>query len=155
MSPHGGGIEPGTSELAEAIAGTNLSFYAFEGIKQAGNRHLHITSTRFDEPRCLTLLARAERVIAIHGEESKREVAYLGGRDKDAVLRLEKELRDRSFRVSRDGPMHLQGTGRENICNRGTLNAGVQLELSDGLRRSLFQDSGHPQRAGTCDEPFL
>jgi phage replication-related protein YjqB (UPF0714/DUF867 family) len=139
VAPHGGGIERGTSELAEAIAGTNLSFYAFEGIKHASNRHLHITSTRFDEQKCLALLARAERVIAIHGEDSQHEVVYPGGRDKDAGLRLEKELRDRSFRVSRNGPMHLQGTGPENICNRGTLNAGVRLELSDGLAACCFR----------------
>ena len=32
IAPHGGGIEPGTTEIADAIAGNDLSFYAFEGI---------------------------------------------------------------------------------------------------------------------------
>ena len=49
IAPHGGGIEPGTSELADAIANADLSFYAFEGIKKAANRVLHITSGRFDD----------------------------------------------------------------------------------------------------------
>lgn len=42
IAPHGGGIEPGTSELAQAIAGDDLSFYAFEGLKKNGNGVLHI-----------------------------------------------------------------------------------------------------------------
>ena len=33
LAPHGGWIEPGTSEIAEALAGTDLSFYAFEALK--------------------------------------------------------------------------------------------------------------------------
>lgn len=34
LAPHSGWIEPGTSEIAEAIAGTNLSLYAFEALKK-------------------------------------------------------------------------------------------------------------------------
>lgn len=37
MAPHGGGIEPGTSEISDAIAGDEHSFYAFEGLKVHGN----------------------------------------------------------------------------------------------------------------------
>ena len=33
VAPHGGGIEAGTSEVAEAIASEEFSFYSFEGIK--------------------------------------------------------------------------------------------------------------------------
>ena len=52
VSPHGGGIEPGTSEIADGIAVLDFSYYAFEGLKSQGNSDLHITSTRFDEPMC-------------------------------------------------------------------------------------------------------
>ena len=45
VAPHGGGIEPGTSEIADAIARQRWSFYTFEGLKRAGNGVLHITST--------------------------------------------------------------------------------------------------------------
>jgi phage replication-related protein YjqB (UPF0714/DUF867 family) len=31
IAPHGGNIEPGTSELARAVAGQELSLYLFEG----------------------------------------------------------------------------------------------------------------------------
>lgn len=56
VAPHGGGIEPGTSEIADGIAALEWSLYAFEGLKPSGNADLHITSTRFDEPMCLELV---------------------------------------------------------------------------------------------------
>src|SRR6186997_2320298 len=74
VAPHGGGIEGGTSELADAVADPATdetgverhSFYAFEGLKPRGNGVLHITSTVFNEPMCLTLLGACERVVTIH-----------------------------------------------------------------------------------------
>ena len=71
VAPHGGGIEPGTTEIADAIARQRWSYYAFEGIKPRGNSVLHITSTCFDEPMCLTLLSDTNCVVTIHGEESE------------------------------------------------------------------------------------
>ena len=43
MAPHGGGIEPGTMGIADAIAGNDHTFYAFKGIKKTRNTILHIT----------------------------------------------------------------------------------------------------------------
>ena len=85
IAPHGGGIEPGTSEIADAIACQRWSFYAFEGLKRSGNRVLHITSTCFDEPMCLILLGDTNRVVTIHGEESDDdgEGVFVGGLDDD------------------------------------------------------------------------
>ncbi|EHS52160.1 protein of unknown function DUF867, partial [Rhizobium sp. PDO1-076] len=58
IAPHGGHIEPGTSELAQAIAGEDLSMYIFSGLRPGRHhRELHITSTNFDEKRCLDLLS--------------------------------------------------------------------------------------------------
>ena len=34
---HGGGIEPGTSEIADSVAGEDHAFYTFEGCKEQGN----------------------------------------------------------------------------------------------------------------------
>lgn len=70
IAPHGSSIEPGTSEIAKAIASDDLDLYVFEGLKPVGNRDLHITSIRFDEPVGLKLLSAASRVVAIHGEGS-------------------------------------------------------------------------------------
>src|SRR5262249_61887052 len=70
VAPHGGGIEAGTSELADAVAGATHSFYTFEGLKPSGNRDLHITSTRFDEPMCLSLIGASDVVVTLHGEHT-------------------------------------------------------------------------------------
>ena len=67
IAPHGGGIEPGTTKIAKAIAGSKHSFYTFEGIKPTGNRVLHITSTNFNEPIALGVVQKASKVVAIHG----------------------------------------------------------------------------------------
>ena len=37
IAPHGGKIEPGTSEIVRSIAAEDYNFCAFEGIKPAGN----------------------------------------------------------------------------------------------------------------------
>jgi phage replication-related protein YjqB (UPF0714/DUF867 family) len=140
IAPHGGGIEPGTSEVADAIAANDLSFYAFEGIKAVGNRrNLHITSTRFDEPRCLDLVRASPQAISIHGEDSDGQVVYLGGRAVVTLGRIRESLRARGFRFETHESPHLQGLDRANICNQTSNGAGVQLELSNGLRRSFFE----------------
>src|SRR5271157_940826 len=81
IAPHGGRIEPGTSEIADAIASSELSFYAFEGIKQKNNSCLHITSTKFDEPRCLSLLQNASGILSIHGKDSDIQAIFIGGKN--------------------------------------------------------------------------
>jgi phage replication-related protein YjqB (UPF0714/DUF867 family) len=73
VAPHGGGIEPGTSEIGDATAGAEYSFYAFEGLKSKGNSDLHITSTHFNEPVCLTVIAESDVVVTIHGEHSDED----------------------------------------------------------------------------------
>ncbi|SFD31279.1 Protein of unknown function [Tropicimonas isoalkanivorans] len=50
LAPHGGWIEPDTSEIATAIAGSDISFYAFEALRIGPHGQFHITSHRFDEP---------------------------------------------------------------------------------------------------------
>ena len=67
LAPHGGAIEPGTSEIAAAVAGEDLSLYCFEGLKGRVHSRLHITSHLFDEPECLALVAASDRVLAMHG----------------------------------------------------------------------------------------
>jgi phage replication-related protein YjqB (UPF0714/DUF867 family) len=139
IAPHGGGIEPGTSEIAEAIAGNELSFYTFEGIKSIGNRDLHITSTHFDEPNCLALVVASPRALAIHGEDSEQQVVFLGGRNMKMLQRLCNSLISKGFTVKRHKRLALQGQDEANICNRVYSRSGVQIELSNGLRRSFFK----------------
>jgi phage replication-related protein YjqB (UPF0714/DUF867 family) len=138
IGPHGGGIEPGTSEIAAAIAGDDYSLYLFEGVKVNSNGDLHITSTHFDEPSCLSLLASARLALTIHGEQSLSETICVGGRHREAVTAISDALEKSDFQVREHPNSELHGLDTRNICNRGTGGSGVQLELSRGLRRSLF-----------------
>ena len=79
MAPHGGDIEPHTSLLADEIATDEFVFYEFRGKKKSGNRTLHITSTRFDEPCAVGLAERAEVVLAVHGARGGAEFLMVGG----------------------------------------------------------------------------
>lgn len=138
LAPHGGGIEPGTSEIAKQIAGKDLSCATFEGLKPAGNSRLHITSTSFDEPRCLALVMASDNVLTIHGERSEKPIVFLGGRDPVLGECIRTALTDAKYIVEVHKDPNLQGMGLTNICNRGRKRAGVQLELSHGLRALFF-----------------
>lgn len=144
-APHGGGIEPGTSEIALAIAGDELSYYLFEGHKRQGNAALHITSRRFDEPDGVALLRRTTCVLTVHGEASDDPVVYLGGLNSALKLELFAALARAGY-VAREHE-NLQGLDEANLCNLGSSGAGVQLELSAGLRRSFFESLSRAGRA--------
>jgi len=139
VAPHGGGIEPGTSEVACEIADPDLSLAIFEGKKPKGNRRLHITSTNFDEPRCMDLVKVSDNVVAIHGEGSSAKVIFLGGRDKDLGERIYQALEKYGYNIREHDNPKLRGLAVTNICNRGSRGVGVQLELSSGLRKMFFE----------------
>lgn len=147
IAPHGGGIEPGTSELAIAIAGEELSFAVFEGLKPEHNGDLHITSTHFDEPRCLEVVKQTDTALAIHGERSNGETVYIGGLHDSLISDLTLSLRDSGFTVKHHTNPNLQGISLRNICNKGVHGAGVQLELSKGLRSKFFKSLNKQGRA--------
>jgi phage replication-related protein YjqB (UPF0714/DUF867 family) len=138
LAPHGGGIEPGTSEIADAVAGEQFSFYAFEGLLPKGNGRLHITSHRFDEPQCLALLQHAKGVVAIHGEDSATPAIFVGGRHCAMRERVSVALVAAGFPAKAQPEPGLQGIDPSNICNRAGDSGGVQLELSVGFRSLLF-----------------
>jgi phage replication-related protein YjqB (UPF0714/DUF867 family) len=154
IAPHGGGIEPGTSELADAIAGSDLSFYAFEGIKRTGNAVLHITSGRFDEPQGRALVAASPRIVALHGEDSRNPIVFLGGLDKELGTTIRAALEAEDFVTRIHENPNLQGLDKNNICNRGQTGRGVQLELSHGLRASFFRSLGKSGRQHSNDQFF-
>ena len=139
IAPHGGGIEPGTSEIACEIAGAELSLYLFEGLKPSGNKVLHVTSSRFEEQRCVHLLEGCDVAVAIHGcadRDDSESSAFLGG--------LDTELRDRLIEaLSKAGhpaeiDRELPGTNPSNICNRTRRGRGVQIEVAHHLRGKMF-----------------
>lgn len=134
VAPHGGRIERGTSEVARAIAGDDFDLYLFEGALPALNfETLHITSTRFDEPRALALIADCDAVLAVHGVADTGERALIGGRDRTLACAIADQLHLRGVRACTSGHRY-PGLDPLNLCNRGRSGAGVQLELSDRLR---------------------
>jgi phage replication-related protein YjqB (UPF0714/DUF867 family) len=145
IAPHGGGIEPGTSEIANAIANSTFSFYAFEGIKSRGNSILHITSVYFDEPLCVQLIEKTDTVVAIHGCEGKTESIYIGGLDRDLVLRTSIRLSSQGFIVSTESKEY-SGEHAQNICNKGHSGKGMQIEIAEGLRQRMFKGLGRRER---------
>jgi phage replication-related protein YjqB (UPF0714/DUF867 family) len=137
MAPHGGKIEPMTSEIAEAIAKDDYSFYSFEGLKTDGNSVLHIESHLFDEPRALKAVERADVVVTVHGQlNHKEEFVMVGGLHVDLRSEIRRELEAAGFQT-RPPTEGLQGLDPDNICNRGRWKGGVQLEVSRKVRDSL------------------
>ncbi len=66
VAPHGGEIEPGSSEIAASIAGDTLSLYCFEGlVLDRKHGDLHLASERFDEPKGDTLARQSDIVVGI------------------------------------------------------------------------------------------
>jgi phage replication-related protein YjqB (UPF0714/DUF867 family) len=146
MAPHGGKIEPTTSMIAEAIAGENYSFYSFEGLKGEGNGILHIESHLFNEPRGLQAAQKADVVITIHGQlDHKEGFIMVGGLHIDLRSEIRRRLEANGFQT-RTPPEGLQGIDAENICNRGRLKGGVQLEVSRKERDLLKTDKERLER---------
>ena len=140
MAPHGGKIEPATAEVAEAIAGMNYSFYAFEGLKKDRNSALHIESHLFDEPRALRAVGKADVVITVHGQiDQKHQFVMTGGLHARLRLEIERQLEAAGFQT-RPPTEGLMGTDPRNICNRGKLSQGAQLEVSRKVRDLLRND---------------
>jgi phage replication-related protein YjqB (UPF0714/DUF867 family) len=139
IAPHGGHIEPHTTEIARAIAGTEYSFYAFDGLR-AGRPHrdLHITSHKFDEPRCLGLIAFCDIVVAVHGRRDgdDKKSTWVGGNDRNLRAAIAHALSKNNFPTIHEN-LSLPGEDCHNICNRGRRDQGVQLEIPRSLRDEL------------------
>jgi phage replication-related protein YjqB (UPF0714/DUF867 family) len=139
VAPHGGGIEAGTADLADATAGPEHSFYAFRGVKPGGNGMLHITSHRFDEPIGLRIVGRAEVAVALHGHHDRiSEFVAVGGRNGALKERIRQSLAAAGFDVAEADQTGLQAKHPQNLCNRCRSGRGVQLEISRALREKMF-----------------
>ena len=136
---HGGGIERGSGEMARQVAGDYMSFYEFAGLKSSGNQDLHVTSTNFDEPMAVSLVAASSRTLSFHGFTGTAGVAEtaVGGLDSELVDRVTAALTGAGFAVV-SAPSEIAGTDPTNICNENARSAGVQLEMSKALRDSFF-----------------
>ncbi|MDD9722067.1 poly-gamma-glutamate hydrolase family protein [Sulfitobacter sp. PR48] len=140
LAPHGGWIEPDTSEIAKAIAGSDISFYAFEALRNGPHGHFHITSHRFDEPEAVSLVGRCWTAVAIHGRRNEgADAVWLGGRATKLRDAVGDSLRAAGFKAELNE--RLPGLEGTNICNRTRAGEGVQLEISRRLRSQLVADA--------------
>ncbi|MHA6326627.1 poly-gamma-glutamate hydrolase family protein [Roseivivax sp. CAU 1753] len=140
LAPHGGTIEPETSRIARTIAGSDLSFYAFEALNPGAHGDAHITSHRFDEPTAIALVGGALTAVAIHGRRNDgTDTVWLGGRGDGLRDAIGLSLRDAGFGAYVNAT--LPGRHPDNICNRTRSGGGVQLELPRSLRRALAAQS--------------
>ena len=143
IAPHGGGIEPGTVDIADALAGCDHTFYAFKGLKKAGNGILHINSNRFDEAQGVRVCRNAVIVISVHGSRFRTEGVLIGGRNEKLKLKIMHALNSAGFDAEISEIPGLRGIRPENICNRCRSGEGVQLEISRGLREKMFDNLDH------------
>jgi phage replication-related protein YjqB (UPF0714/DUF867 family) len=137
LAPHGGRIEGRTSEVARLIAGDDHGLYLFEGLRTTGDNFdcLHLSSRWFDEPRALDLISRCDTVVAVHGYVGPGPDVLLGGLDEERKEHIARGLAQSGLSYSSDGH-RFPGRDPRNICNRGRSGAGVQLELSDRVRKA-------------------
>jgi phage replication-related protein YjqB (UPF0714/DUF867 family) len=179
LAPHGGGIEPGTSELCLAVAGyhpadlsqippagATYDYWMFEGLREHGNPVLHVTSTGCDDGVAVSLCAGSLNALALHGflprppmSENDQVVLVGGGHPTLRRYLLEGlcaagfDAQDASQQDARQRG-ELDGNARCNIVNRTLLGMGAQLELSKPLRDAMFTEHTRAGRKHTTTPLF-
>jgi phage replication-related protein YjqB (UPF0714/DUF867 family) len=94
IAPHGGKIEPGTSELAEAIAGDDFNLYCFRRAREATPSG----PANFRESQCVELVAARDQVVAVHGRDGMEpQSVEVGGLDTSLRDAICKSLQDAGF----------------------------------------------------------
>lgn len=140
-TPHGGGIEAGTTEICDSVAGSDYDFYSFTGLKtpNSGNATLHITSVNFDEPKGDSMIRAANKALVIHGKaDNNNEIVYVGGRDAALRTKVKTELEAEGFTAQIDTTSSISGQATANFSNRTTIGKGCQLEITTKLRQKLM-----------------
>ncbi len=142
LAIHGGAIEPGTAEIARAIAGDACNLYVFEALVSPGFDQ-HVTSTHFDDPAAVAIVACGRLSISVHGfTGDAQHQACITGPHAQLNARMFDSLKatgllDQSVANPSGKFLALEAA---NIVNRGA-GAGVQLEISRSLRDLLRADA--------------
>ncbi|WP_353856071.1 poly-gamma-glutamate hydrolase family protein [Bacillus sp. Bos-x628] len=155
LSPHAGGIESGVSELVQELASEH-SMYLFEGLKVKGNQVLHITSTRFDEPICLSQVHTHHYTFALHGYgETEVCLNLVGGTDRVKAAEAARLLTMNGFQaLLLSESDQFSGTHPQNINNQCLTGQSVQIEISRAQRMAFFDDFRRRNRRDTQNELF-
>ena len=175
LAPHGGGLEPGTSELCLAVAGYHPAtravtplgvathdYWMFEGIRASGNSELHVTSTHCDDGVAVSLCAGARNALGLHGCATASvglpdgtQAALVGGRNDVLKERLLTALSAAGITaLDAAGVDAIDGDHPDNIANRTLLGMGAHLELTLPLRQAMFDVNTQSQRKDTTTELF-
>jgi phage replication-related protein YjqB (UPF0714/DUF867 family) len=144
LAPHGGSIDPGTSEIALAIAGDDLSWYLFEGRKTAGVERLRLPSTRFDEPFGLALAESVRAVVVVQALRVSVDAVHVAGGDEPLAASVAKALAGAGFEARHAPAADLEDAPDEEagarvprrLCDRGR-RPGIELQCGGILRRRL------------------
>ncbi|MCA2217157.1 poly-gamma-glutamate hydrolase family protein [Jidongwangia harbinensis] len=162
VAPHGGAIEIRTSEIAQAVAGTDHTQCHFQGRLPAGKNfpRLHVTSEHWDLEECLILIRQRTHALSVHGTKREGRTVFIGGRDTDTGARLATALRTAGFTVVQPAPADIAGTSPDNFVNKDSDGQGVQFELTADLRTDLFPTKDGPASActatfRTCGQAFV
>ena len=139
LAIHGDPIERGVSRIARQVAGEEHNLYLLEGRLPALNyEYLHLSSSRFDDPRCIDLISSCHRVVTIHGCNGLEENVLLGGLDQVFKARIAAALAEAGVPCQTEGH-RFPGVRTSNICNRGATGMGVQVELTDPVREGRLE----------------
>ena len=142
IAPHGGKIEPHTGKIAKIIAQKSISFYVFTSKTKFQDGYTdHLMSTNFDDPNALKIVASAQWVLAIHGRHDRKtpDMIWVGGLYEEKRQKIIKKLNSKGFKACEYLSEH-GGISKNNICNKGRLGKGVQLEIPRTLRSKLSTD---------------
>lgn len=141
---HGGGIEPGTEEIARFVADqSGASLYVFAGRRETGNLSLHRPSHRVilqDRPLVKKFLNHVNVAISIHGHGRNERCAYVGGLHQAMVQQFvevaQAALSHYEWIFDPESiPPEIRGQNPDNIVNLPPAQ-GMQLELPRDLRRT-------------------
>lgn len=140
MAIHGGGIEPGTTELAKLLAEkSGYNYFSFVAKLPSGNSDLHVTSTKYDAVRIIEKIQDSTHSISIHGAGGNSPYTYMGGGNTALKNMIWDSLTKKGFDC-RESPGSLAGVEPMNIANRTSIGMGVQLELSSQQRKDFFEE---------------
>lgn len=156
MTPHGGGIESGCTELCMFSAGKEHSYYSFEGWRSSGNTSLHITSTHFDEPNGIRLMKEADYTVSYHGYgDSTNQNTKIGGLDYELMALIKKNFEAVGIPCELEPQTsNIAGAEPSNIVNINRRGKGVQLEMSTVQRSMIFDTNTRSGRRTSMNAEF-
>ncbi|MCD8851486.1 poly-gamma-glutamate hydrolase family protein [Staphylococcus xylosus] len=144
---HGGGIEPGTNEIADLTAKKGeYDYFSFKGTKSKGNEDLHVTSRNYDQSVLIEMIKNKTNAVAIHGCDGDGNIIYIGGKDQKLIHEMTKQFEQLNINVEQE-PEHISGAHDDIIINCCKTGAGVQLELTPDLRKMCFNNQKYNKKS--------